>query len=112
MTRASGKTLALVLGSGPDASATIAALALAQEAVERGHRVAVFAYGAGAQVARSSASTAALVTKLLHDGVHGGLASWVTGDPGGDTAAGVVAGDGGDLWRFIRDADAVWSVDA
>lgn len=111
MSRATGKTLALVLGTDAQDGATIAALKLAEEAVERGHRVAVYAYGEGVHVGAQGAATAPHVEALLRRGVHGGLVSWVTDRTGVENChhasqvAGVVEGDGGDLWRFVREAD-------
>jgi hypothetical protein len=116
VTRPTGRTLALVLATGPDHGATVAALRLAEESVGRGHRVAVYAYGDGVRTSAEGSTVAAHVAALLRRGVHGGLLSWV-GD-GDDLAAsaaerpvdGVVPGDGGDLWRFVRDADVVLGV--
>jgi len=109
-------TLHLAMGTGPSEGATIAALRLADRAVARGDRVTVYAYGDGVRVGAEGAPTADHVAALLRLGVHGGLVSWVA-----DRAAmascsaarqvpGVVEGDGGDLWRFVRDADVVLGV--
>ena len=114
--RRTGRTLALVLGTGPQDGATVAALRLAEEAVHRGHRVAVYAYGDGAGVGSQGVATAPHVGALLHQGVHGGLTSWVVDRDSADRvrasapAEGVVTGDGGDLWRFVRDADVALGV--
>lgn len=111
MTRPTGRTLNLVLGTDPEDGATIAALRLADEAVDRGHRVAVYAYGDGVRVGAGGSPTAPVVEALLRRGVHGGLVSWVTDRatadtcPAGQPVDGVVSGDGGDLWRFVREAD-------
>lgn len=116
MTRTTGRTLALVLGTDPQDGATIAALKLAGEAVSRGHRVAVYAYGDGVRVGAEGAATGPHVEALLRRGVHGGLVSWVTDRTGAETCpveqqvAGVVEGDGGDLWRFVREADVALGV--
>lgn len=116
MTRPSGKTLALVLGTGPEDGATVAALRLAEEAISRGHRVAVYAYGDGVRTAASGSSAAAHVEALVRQGVHAGLVSWVADREDLDESAadrevpGVVGGDGGDLWRFVRDGDVVLGV--
>lgn len=116
MTRPSGRTLALVLGTGPGDGATVAALRLAQETVARGHRVAVYAYGDGVLTGAEGSRAGAHVAALIHQGVHGGLVSWVVDeDDLNDTAVaeqvpGIVPGDGGDLWRFVRDADIVLGV--
>lgn len=116
MTRPSGKTLALVLGTGPIDGATVAALRLAEEAVARGHRVAVYAYGDGVRTGAEGSSAAPHVAALVRGGVHGGLVSWVADRedledaPATRQVPGVVFGDGGDLWRFVRDADVVLGV--
>ncbi len=116
MTRPTGRTLALLLGTDPQDGATIAALKLAEEAVGRGHRVAVYAYGDGVRVGAEGSATGPHVEALLRQGVHGGLASWVTDRSGAEACpvqrqvAGVVQGDGGDLWRFVREADVALGV--
>lgn len=116
MTRPSGRTLALVLGTDPQDGATIAALRLAEQAVARGHRVAVYAHGDGVRVGAEGSVTGEHVAALLRRGVHGGLASWVADHAATSACAvrrqvpGVVEGDGGDLWRFVRDADVVLGV--
>lgn len=130
MTRPSGQMLALVLGAGPQDGATVAALRLLEQALARGHRVAVYAYGDGARVSARASATAAHVAALVHRGVHTGPATWVvdaggarpdsTAVPGAPSrpdgaaqhVAGVLEGDGGDLWRFVRDADVVLGVQA
>lgn len=116
MTRPTGKTLALVIGTGPSDGATVAALRLADHAVSRGHRVAVYAYGDGVETSAVGSSVAGHVASLLRRGVHGGLLSWVADgedlrtSPAERGVPGVIAGDGGDLWRFVRDADVVLGV--
>lgn len=116
MTRPTGRTLALVLGTGPGDGATVAALRLAEHAIARGHRVAVYAYGDGVRTAADGSTAAPHVGALLRAGVHGGLLSWVVDrDDLRDSAVdrqvlGVMDGDGGDLWRFVRDADVVLGV--
>ena len=57
------------------------------------------------------------VKALLRAGVHGGLASWVVDRAGAEATcqgtrqvSGVLEGDGGDLWRFVRDADVALGV--
>lgn len=116
MARPTGRTLALALGTSPQDGATVAALRLAEEALGRGHRIAVYAYGDGVRVGARGAPTAEHVRMLLRRGVHGGLASWVVDAAGAERAgaddqvAGVVAGDGGDLWHFVRDADVALGV--
>jgi len=110
VTRPTGRTLALVLGSGPGEGATVAALRLAEHVVGRGHRVAVFAYGAGAGTAAAGSPSAPLVEGLIRAGVHGGLVSWVADRDAPAQVPGAVHGDGADLWRFVRDADVVLGV--
>lgn len=111
MTRASGKTLTLVVGTAPQDGATVAALKLAEQALARGHRVAVYAYGDGVRVGADGSATGQHVAALLRAGIHGGRASWVVDRSGSETCAasrqvpGVIEGDGGDLWRFVTDAD-------
>lgn len=112
----STSTLTLVLGTGPQDGATIAALRLADRAVDRGHRVAIYAYGDGVRVAAEGAATCEHVAALLRRGVHGGLVSWVVDRTGVASChatrqvPGVVEGDGGDLWRFVRDAEVALGV--
>ncbi|MBW3656997.1 MAG: DsrE family protein [Actinobacteria bacterium] len=116
MTRPTGRTLALVLGTDPEDGATIAALRLAEEAIDRGHRVAVYAYGDGVRVGADATTTGPVVASLLRRGLHGGLLSWVTDRAAADACttgrpvAGVVEGDAGDLWRFVREADVALGV--
>lgn len=116
MTRPTGKTLALVLGTGPQDGATVAALRLAEAALGRGHRVAVYAYGDGVRTGAEGSSSGELVAELVRRGVHGGLLSWVVDRAGVERCAasrqvpGVVSGDGGDLWRFVLDADVALGV--
>lgn len=116
MTRPSGRTLALVLGTAPQDGATVAALKLAEQALARGHRVAVYAYGDAVRVGAEGSATAEHVAALLRRGVHGGRASWVVDEAGSGRCptarqvAGVVPGDGGDLWRFVEDADVTLGV--
>jgi hypothetical protein len=116
MTRPTGRSLAFVLGTDPTDGATIAALRIAEEAVARGHRVAVYAYGDGVRVGADGTPTGPHVEALVRQGVHGGLVSWVTDRAGAAACpvqrqvAGVVQGDGGDLWRFVREADVALGV--
>ncbi len=116
MTRTSGKTLALLLGTGPQDGATVAALRLIDAAIARGHRVAVYAYGDGVRATTTGTATAPVVAQVLRDGVHGGLASWVVDRraveacTGAEQVPGVVQGGGGDLWRFVVDADVALGV--
>lgn len=116
MTRRTGRTLTLALGTGPSDGATVAALQLVEHAVARGHRVAVYAYGDGVRTGAEGSTAAAHVEALLRQGVHGGLLSWVVDrdDLRAGAAAhqvpGVIDGDGGDLWRFVREGDVVLGV--
>lgn len=116
MTRTTGRTLGLVLGTGPQEGATVAALKLAEAAIERGHRVTVYAYGEGARTGATDTPTGELVSGLARQGVHGGRFGWVTDRSALEHCAsagqvsGVVQGDGGDLWRFVVDADVVLGV--
>lgn len=116
VTQTTGKTLSLALGTGPQDGATIAALRLADRAVEKGHRVTVYAYGDGIRVGAVGSATSPHVEALIRAGLHGGLVSWVVDRTGvtNCTAAqqvpGVIEGDGGDLWRFVLDADTALGV--
>lgn len=116
VTRHSGRTLALVVGTAPQDGATVAALKLAEQALARGHRVAVYAYGDGVRVGAEGSVTGDHVAALLRRGVHGGRASWVVDHAGTERcpvarqAPGVVHGDAGDLWRFVGDADVALGV--
>lgn len=116
MSRPTGKSLALVLGTDPQDGATIAALRIAEEAVSRGHRVAVYAYGDGVRVGAEGGPTGPHVEALVRRGVHSGLVSWVTDRAGAASCPvqrqvpGVVQGDGGDLWRFVRESDVALGV--
>ncbi len=110
------KTLHLALSTGPSDGATIAALRLADRAVARGDRVSVYAYGEGVRVGAEGSPTAEHVRALVRAGVHGGRVSWVVDRQALSTCAarnqvsGVVEGDGGDLWRFVREADVALGV--
>jgi sulfur relay (sulfurtransferase) complex TusBCD TusD component (DsrE family) len=111
MTRRTDTTITLLLGTGPQSGSTVAALRLAEAAVDRGHRVAVYAYGDGVRTGAVGSATADHVAGLLRRGVHGGTTSWVVDEAelGRCAAArqvpGAVPGDGGDLWRFVCEAD-------
>jgi hypothetical protein len=116
MTRATGRTLTLTLGTAPLDGATVAALRLAEAAVERGHRVAVYAYGDAVRVSACGSATADHVAGLLREGLHGGGVAWVVdrgsvATCGADRqVAGVLDGDPGDLWRFVRESDVALGV--
>jgi hypothetical protein len=108
-------TIVLALGTAPQEGATVAALRLADAAIERGHRVAVYAYGDGVRVGGADCATGTHVQALLRRGVHGGRLSWVVDDRDPRTAEqvpGVVRGDASDLWHLVRDGDVVLGVTA
>lgn len=110
------RTLTMVIGTGPGDGASVAALRLAEHAMERGDRVAVYAYGDAVRAGSEGSTIAPHLAALLREGSHGGRLSWVVDDEdlravgGGRQVDGVVPGDGGDLWRFVRDADVVLGV--
>lgn len=111
------KTLQLTIGTGPQDGATIAALRLAARAVERGHRVTIYAYGDGVRVGLTDAPTADHVQALLRAGLHDGTATWIVDRQASQVACaasrqvpGVLAGDGGDLWSLVRRADVALGV--
>ncbi len=110
------RSLHLAISTGPTDGATIAALRVADRAVARGSRVSVYAYAEGVRVAAEGSPTAEHVRALLREGVHGGRVSWVVDRQALSTCAarrqvqGVVEGDGGDQWRFVRDADVALGV--
>jgi hypothetical protein len=113
MTATTDTTIVLALATAPSDGATIAALRLAEAAIERGHRVAVYAYGDGVGVGSVGRVTGDHVRALLRRGVHGGRLSWVVDerDPrSGEQVAGVVRGDASDLWHLVRDGDVVLGV--
>ncbi len=112
MRRATGRTLAVTLGTGPQDGATVAALRLAAAAVVRGHGVAVFAHGEGVRASATGSATADHVAGLLRAGLHVGGVAWVSDATAiaqrcatTEQVVGVLSGDGGDLWQFVRDAD-------
>lgn len=104
------RSLVISLGAGPTDSATVAALRLADAAVQRGQRVTVFAYGEGVRVGAEGCPTSCYVTSLV-----AADATWIVDGQDPRTTpqvAGVVRGDGGDLWRSVRDGDVVLGVTA
>jgi hypothetical protein len=108
-------TIVLALGTAPQEGATVAALRLAAAAIERGHRVAVYAYGEGVRVGASGCATGSHVQALVRRGVHHGRLSWVVDDRDPRTTEqvpGVVRGDASDLWHLVRDGDVVLGVTA
>ena len=110
-----GRTIVLALGTAPKHGATVAALRLAHEAVQRGHQVAVYAYGDGVRVGAEGCPTGAYVREFVGEGAEDGPVQWIVdgADPRTSTqVAGVQLGDGSDLWRLIRDGDVVLGVTA
>lgn len=108
-----GRRIVLALGTAPKEGATIAALRLADAAVHRGHRVAVYAYGDGVRVAAEGCPTSAYVQEVVRAGIEDGRVTWTVdaSDPRTSTQVpGVVDGDGSDLWRLVRAADVVLGV--
>lgn len=112
-TEGGGRTILLALGTAPKDGATIAALRLADAAVQRGHRVAVYAYGDGVRVAADDCPTSAYVREVVRTGVEDGQVTWTVDAADPRTSAqvpGVEDGDGSDLWRLVRQADVVLGV--
>lgn len=109
------RTIVLALGTAPKDGATVAALRLAHEGVQRGHKVAVYAYGDGVRVGAAGCPTGAYVREFVGDGAHDGPVRWIVdgSDPRTSTQVpGVTLGDGSDLWRLIREGDVVLGVTA
>ncbi len=109
------RTIVLALGTAPKHGATVAALRLAHAAVQRGHQVAVYAYGDGVRVGAAGCPTGAYVREFVGDGAHDGPVRWIVdgSDPRTSTQVpGVTLGDGSDLWRLIREGDVVLGVTA
>lgn len=126
---ATDRSLVITLGTGPTEGATVAALRLADAAAQRGHRVTIYAYGEGVRVGAASCPTSSYVQRLLgddgtgeshdattdHDASSADRATWIVDaqDPRtSEQVAGVVRGDGSDLWRAVRDGDVVLGVTA
>ncbi|TVR37270.1 MAG: hypothetical protein EA388_01965 [Nitriliruptor sp.] len=110
-----GRTIVLALGTAPKHGATVAALRLAHEAVQRGHQVAVYAYGDGVRVGAEGCPTGAYVREFIGEGADDGPVRWIVdgSDPRTSTQVpGVQRGDGSDLWRLIRAGDVVLGVTA
>lgn len=110
------RRVALVLTADPTAEPSVTALRLAERLLARGHRVTVFAHDAATTLSAGEGDTAAAVTALLRRGVHGATLDWVVDAAAarrlgvdGSQAPGVVPGDHGDLWAFVREADVVLS---
>ncbi len=109
-------TIVLALGTGPTDGASVAALRLADAAVQRGHEVTVYAYGEAVRLGADGCPTAEYVDRLLHRDHRDdrpGSATWIVDgqDPRTTTQiAGVIRGDGSDLWRAVRDGDVVLGV--
>ena len=110
-----GRTIVLALGTAPKHGATVAALRLAHEAVQRGHQVAVYAYGDGVRIGADSCPTSAYVREFVGDGDEDRRVTWIVdgSDPRTSTQVpGVMRGDGSDLWRLVREGDVVLGVTA
>lgn len=110
-----GRTIVLALGTAPKHGATVAALRLAHEAVQRGHQVWVYAYGDGVRVGAEGCPTGAYVREFVGEGPDDGPVQWIVdgSDPRTSTQVpGVQRGDGSDLWRLIRAGDVVLGVTA
>lgn len=108
-----GRAILLAIGTAPQDGATLAALRLADAAVQRGHRVAVFAYGSGVRVGADGCPTGAYVRELVAATAETDGAAWIVDGADPRTTAqvdGVVSGDGSDLWRLVREADVVLGV--
>lgn len=110
------RTLTLVIGTGPSEGASIAALRLVEHAMGRGDRVAIYAYGDAVGTGAEGSTTDPHIRALLREGAHGGRLSWIVDAEdlaaagGGRQVEGIVTGDGGDLWRLVREADVVLGV--
>lgn len=110
-----GRTILLALGTAPTDGATIAALRLVDAAVQRGYRVAVYAYGDGVRVAAADCPTSAYVQEVVRAGLQDERVRWTVDAADPRTSmqvAGVEDGDGSDLWRLVRQADVVLGVTA
>ena len=104
------RRIAIVLSSATSSAAAATALQLADRLLTRGHRVTIFSHGSAVNLVLAGGPVAAAVAALLRRGVHGGTLDWVADAAavGGRTLVdGVIAGDGADLWSFVRDADVV-----
>ncbi len=109
-------TVTLLLTQAARDEATATAIRLAERLVARGHRVTVFAHEDAATLTTDGGDAGEAVAALVRAGVHGGTLDWVVdGDAAerlGCTSGqvpGVVPGDHGDLWAFVRAADVVLS---
>lgn len=109
--------VAFLLGDGTTDERTATALKLAERLLSRGHRVAVFAHEDATALTAGDGPVAQAAAALLRRGVHGATLDWVIDDAAARRravadrqVAGVVPGDHGDLWAFVRDADVVLSV--
>jgi hypothetical protein len=104
------RVIAVVLSSATSAAAATTALQLADHLLSRGHRVMIFSHGSAANLALAGSPIAGAVAALLRRGVHGGTLDWVAeaaAVDGRSLVDGIIAGDGADLWSFVRDADVV-----
>ena len=109
-------TVTLLLTQAARDEATATAIRLAERLVARGHRVTVFAHEDAATLTTDGGDAGEAVAGLVRAGIHGGTLDWVVdGDAAerlGCTSGqvrGVVPGDHGDLWAFVRAADVVLS---
>jgi len=103
----------IVIGTAATDGATIAALRLAEAALRRGDAVTVYAYGGAVRIGADGCPTSVYVQGLLGADAPNGRAAWIVDrcDPRTSTqVSGVRLGDGGDLWRLIREADVVLGV--
>lgn len=113
------RSLVIALGTGPTEGATVAALRLADAAATRGQRVTIYAYGEGVRVGAATCPTSSYVRTLIGEDAGtdagGRDVTWIVDAQDPRTAeqvAGVVCGDGSDLWSSVRGGDVVLGVSA
>lgn len=106
--------VAFVLNRGGATEVTGTALGLVERLLARGHRVSVFAHDDAAGLSAGGGLPARVIAGLLRAGVHGAGLDWVVEAAAAEAlgiadrqVAGVVPGDHGDLWAFVRAADLV-----
>ncbi len=102
------RSVTIALCAGPTDASTVAALRLADAATRRGHEVTVYAYSEAVRLGADGCPAAGLVRELVDAD-----ARWIVDGQDPRTApqvAGVVVGDGSDLWRAVRDSDVVLGV--
>lgn len=105
----------IAIGTAATDGATIAALRLAEAALRRGDEVTVYAYGGAVRIGADGCPTSVYAEGLVGAGAPNGGARWIVDRCDPRTSAqvpGVRLGDGGDLWRLIREADVVLGVSA